>query len=507
MQKIVECIKKFFGNKTNIFVLIFIILNAILTVYMAEAHDISSIKVISIILAAELVLEIGLIFLYRYLEKKGAPLEKKFLGLLLPLGVFFIIIMPPGKTPDSFAHTARAFDVSQGSLITGSDEEGHVVAELPVEFQTYRKYEGENISYVEQLKTLGPRLSGETYSERGLSAADYNFIIYLPHALGMFIGRALNLPLILILDLGRLFSLLVFAAFAYFAIKITPRYKTLFAFIGLFPMTIQLVTAYSADAMTFAVSFLLVAYAFSLIYRKAKSPLSHKEIAFIYILAILMGLCKFVYLPLCALFLLVPYKTFGNKKRKWLNAACAAIIAGGIAILWILIQPSRSGSVLNGSENTDFIFAHPIHYLGYIFATIADQFTGFYLSSTFGVSLGGWKFTVPDIYFYLALIFSVLVLSRGIERPDIKPSARLVALICLGVPTFAFMTAMYTQWTKPGMRFVDGVQGRYFIPLLTTVPLLLTSSKQKPTLDHKYPLLFNAFFVTCSIACIFIGNL
>lgn len=502
-----ERVKKFFKDKFNIFFICFAVLNAILSVYMAEKNQITSLKIIVIILIIELILEIGLFFTYHKLEKSGAPLEKKVLALLLPLGIFFIIIMPPGKTPDSFAHTARAFDISQGSFITHSDDDDYVVAELPVEFQIYQTYESENTSYTEQLKTLGFPLSGETYSENKLSASDYNFLIYLPHALGILIGRVLNLPLIFILDLGRLFSLIVFAIATYFAIKITPRYKVLFAFIALFPMTIQLATTFSADAMTFAISFLLVAYAFNLIYRKKSEKLSHKEVAFIYILAILMGLCKFVYLPLCILFLFIPYKTFGSKKRKWLNAILAAALAGEIAIVWILIQPHRAGSVLNGSENTDFILSHPLHYIGYMFATASDYLTSFYLSSTLGTSLGGWKFTTPAIYFFLALIISVLTLSRGIERPKVSLALKIASYVCFSLITVAFMTAMYTQWTKPGEKVIDGVQGRYFIPLLPLVPLMLTSSGQKPTYSEKYPLFFNVFFVTCSLVCIFVVSL
>jgi len=38
---------------------------------------------------------------------------------------------------------------------------------------------------------------------------------------------------------------------------------------------------------------------------------------------------------------------------------------------------------------------------------------------------------------------------------------------------------MYTGWTKPGETTIDGVQGRYFLPILLLIPLFIIPAKPK----------------------------
>ena len=302
-------------TKTNAFILCFMILNAILTVHLFMRHDINSKLALMVALIAEVLFELVMVWLFYRLKRKGAPIEKMFLAFVIPIGLLFIAFLPPQQTPDAYAHLTRAYEISQGQLVAKAGEDGVASATLPVELRHYIEHDS---GYSYNANVLWQPLSGETYEEQKFypSAAGYNFLIYAPHAVGILIGRGLRLPLYFILALGRVFSLLVFALLGYFAIKFTPRFKMLFMFLALMPMTMQLVTGYSADALTLGVAFFLVGYALKLIYDDKIKKLSRWQIAGIYVVAAIMGICKTVYFPLCALFLLIPYQKFGSRCRK-----------------------------------------------------------------------------------------------------------------------------------------------------------------------------------------------
>lgn len=142
---------------------------------------------------------------------------------------------------------------------------------------------------------------------------------------------------------------------------------------------------------------------------------------------------------------------------------------------------------------------------------MADYLSTFYIASTFGMSLGAWKFDLPNVYFYLAMAMAAIVFVRGTEHFNVKKSVRLMSWVIFATVTVGFMTAMFTQWTKPGLNYVDGVQGRYFIPILTLMPLMFSSSKErqdeKTSLPFQYPLLFNMGFCVIAVATIVAVNL
>ena len=72
--------------------------------------------------------------------------------------------------------------------------------------------------------------------------------IKLPSALGIVLATLLNLGSFPLFYLGRFFNLLMFAALAYFAVRITPVGKNAMMVAGLLPMTLHLASSYSYDA-------------------------------------------------------------------------------------------------------------------------------------------------------------------------------------------------------------------------------------------------------------------
>lgn len=498
---------KKYCNYYTYFVLGFVVINFLLTLHLCSRQGMKNIGAICAILIVEVIIEIVLALLFIRLKRKNIPIEKLFLLFYIPIGLLFIIFLPSQQAPDSYAHLTRAYEISNGVLLAQPAENGTAGAILPVEIRHFIEQEN-NYSY--ELQDLGLNFSGETYVEQKHypSAAGYAPLSYLPHVIGIWIGRILHLPVIVTIILGRITCMLVCAAIFYFAIKLAPRYKTFMAFIALLPMTLQQTTSYTADALTIAVSFFVVGLALHFIFGNVEK-IKGKHIAAMISVGVVLALCKVVYFPLVGLFMLIPWKKFGTRRKKWLIAIGIVALAILAEFMWMKIQTTSQGTIVANGQ-LDYVIGHPLGYLFKVFQTMADYMSSFYVGSTFGMSLGAWRFTIPDIYLYLAIIALIITFIQATEHYNVTRGKRLMAWTIFAVVIIAFMTAMFTQWTKD-LKYIDGVQGRYFIPLLPLIPIMISSSKkkkeEKTRLDCKYPLVFNMFFCMIAVVTIVIVNL
>ncbi|MEI9913723.1 MAG: DUF2142 domain-containing protein [Candidatus Saccharibacteria bacterium] len=109
-----------------------------------------------------------------------------------------------------------------------------------------------------------------------------------------------------------------------------------------------------------------------------------------------------------------------------------------------------------------FILHHP---LGYIHALIDSLIyeTNFYIDTFFGW-LGFTYMPIPGI----ALVSGFLALGLSIVLAGQQKVSRYVplalAIINLGIILITF-TTLYIAYTLPKLGFVEGVQGRYFLPI------------------------------------------
>ncbi|MBR3172500.1 DUF2142 domain-containing protein [Candidatus Saccharibacteria bacterium] len=72
-------------------------------------------------------------------------MEKIFLICGLILGIFYVFIIPAGKTPDEISHFWRAYAISEGQIFPSTDAEGNTGFRMPKDFNqaipiSYKKY-------------------------------------------------------------------------------------------------------------------------------------------------------------------------------------------------------------------------------------------------------------------------------------------------------------------------------------------------------------------------------
>ena len=107
------------------------------------------------------------------------PLEVWFLLIASVLGVAFILLLPPGQSPDDISHFRRAYGITEGALIPGVvNDIGGVGSNVPVDVVDVLESFPRSGYYGEILNDLGRGVAEESVQSYN-NAALYNFICYL----------------------------------------------------------------------------------------------------------------------------------------------------------------------------------------------------------------------------------------------------------------------------------------------------------------------------------------
>lgn len=131
-----------------------------------------------------------------------------------------------------------------------------------------------------------------------------------------------------------------------------------------------------------------------------------------------------------------------------------------------------------------------------------------YLESFIG-KLGWLDLSLPPLYIVLA--WAVLVaaaLASLVSGADDGSSRHVAVIVALALASglAALFGALYISWTPVGNFIVDGIQGRYFIPLAFFVPALFSSGARPAFGRLVRPLSWIvAVFPIVSIAVVMLG--
>ena len=504
-------LKKVFCSKWFYYCLGLVAVNILTAKWLAEKYDVGAMRYA---VPAQLLIEGALAIAYYFAKKKKWSTEKIFLLMVIPLGLLFILLLPCGQTPDEAAHYMRAYGITDGHLIVPQTETNNGGSELPVALSEVFYPQTERGLYGEIAKDMEYGTDGEVRDYNYAPAALYSPITYLPQTLAIGLGRIVHAPLVIGVYLGRIFDFAIFVLLMYFAIKFVPKFKDFVLFIGLFPMTLQEATSLSPDSLTIGLSIFMIAFVCYLAYGK-KEKMSNGELSILYIMAMFIGFCKIVYLPLLLLYFLIPAERFGGVRRKRFHA----LLMGGIVLVlnasWLLISSRYLVDVregVNPGEQAKYMLTHPHMYLASLLGTISARID-YWSGSMFGMSLGHYTIDLPQFYFCLYLVIFLFMLVQSSERFVIKRSDKAIFISVLAIIFLLIATSLYLQWTPVGDYFIDGVQGRYFLPIILLIPFMLCPTKKARKLPSfqlikQELIVYSGIF--CNVAaltCIFVANL
>jgi len=470
-------ISKLFDNKKYvIFGVTLLLLNIILALCLCYNKytyvNLINKKCLLLILLVNVIYFISFFIFYK-LKGHELKIEKLYLYMIIPIGMLYLVGIPFGSVPDEGVHFKRAYEISNGDLVSHRLSDGRVGNELDSNIDLIYM----DKHYYELIDMFNIKSSGKLTEQWFDNVALYSFVCYIPQTLGILVGKVLNLSLIMQAYLGRICNFILFIILGYFSIKLIPVKKNFVFFISFLPIVLQEAVSLSADSMTISVSIFLICY---IVYLKnSKKKITNLNLFILLISSIVLSLCKIVYLPLVFLVFLIPKNKFISVKSKYIWLSIIILICVFLNLYWLSISSTflPDNDNINSSLQLKNILGNPIKYIYVIANTYMGHF-GSYLGQALGKNLGPQVIHFTDIYYIpLLLIFSLHLIFDSSSKKIFTINEKIyIGIILVGI-ILLISTSLYLQWTPLNNKSIEGIQGRYFIPLFIPLSLLISNFK------------------------------
>ncbi len=458
--------------------------------------------------------------------------DRIFVIIGLLFGSLFLYVSPPLQTPDENTHFYRAYQVSELHLFKYDPTVPASLPRLSDRFSPLYFNSHAKTTRAETAERGSIPLEPDIRVEQ--KTADY-IIPFIPQAIGISIARMLNLSPLWFIYLGSIANLLASLFLIMLAIRIIPTGKWLLFMLALMPMAVNQFASLSYDALTISLSFLLIAIIFRYVTREDE-VLSRKQWAILILVAVLQALCKPPYMLLALLAVTIPIAKAGGIKKYIFYLTLLFVLVFAASRFWVLrnafepdaktsvsavvavkdnmpdqtvkldsvnikssgstgqkepgdksksstteFDPAKPNQGVDANAQQKYVLENPWNFLSVVITSI-DYFGDFYLDAFVGKL--GWlvtslpKWFVP--FYLIVLLLTVMCYPAGIafgwkER-----------LLFLGIFVVGFLLielVMYIGWTPYQCRWVEGVQGRYFIPLAPVLFLMLSNKIIGPRVD------------------------
>ena len=417
--------------------------------------------------------------------------ERMIIAFLIPLGILYIFLMLPSQVPDEQAHIFRAYEISEGVLISRKDSK--VV--VPHDFLTKLK---PNMESYNQFKEY--LVSKTNYNDRveiSNATATNPFILYIFSATGFFITRILGFNIIIGCLLAKIMNFVFFCIIAYYSLKILPFGKYVFTAIIFMPMFLHQATSISADSIINTLIMFFIAFILNLYFKNDK--ITKKESVILVILSCLISISKYVYTPIIFIGAIMIWSKNIDKRQKIITLCLMIILPMILGVGYYLYTSSYETTFMeffttndvNSSKQLEHMISNPLEYIKTIGNTLKTTSTT-YINQMIGGILGWLCIYVPKyvIGIYLILLLASCFIEENKFELNIKQ--KIWGLFISVGSALLIMTGTYITWTSVGNDVVEGVQGRYFIPILFLALLCLCQKENYikiKNIQYKLPML------------------
>ena len=419
--------------------------------------------------------------------------HRVFFIWMLFVGFLMCFLTPPFQVPDEPLQMARAYQIAEGFFISPLQSDGMQykrIAEVPTGFINDRlrldlfhrehDYSFDDIKYLFSQEIDHADLTIVDVANTG----QYPPLSYLPQAAGIWIARLFECSAGGIFYLARMMSV-VFGAFCIaFAVKLLPQKKFLITALASMPMFIAEIASSSADAVTYSLCFLIAAY----IYRLGMdgSPLTGKQIIFLFLGAVSLGMLKQVYGVILFLFLVLPLAKFRSRRMFFCLFFSIVGVFLATSLAWIILSsgghtnielPVNTGADPVAQIQT--VKGDVLLYLNVMFTNIAHGvfIEGWYYYSFVGI-LGWLTLWFPEKFYYAYAV--VLFMGALFGKVQLNIWQRIVIVLAVFLSLAVIFLNQYLTWTPVGADYVDGVQGRYVIPISLMCLTAFSLNKKLP---------------------------
>lgn len=416
----------------------------------------------------------------------GWEMDKVFWPIALAMGMFVSLIIGIHGVPDEPWHIDTAYNLSNKLMLIDTEEEyGYTLKrKCDVLFEDYLANGVESNSYLVQYGNIMKGSNDKELMRVGMvdTTALVPKIVYLPAAIGIAIGRILGLPSEITYYLGGLVPLVVFVLLVQLAIIWMPRYRNVLAMIAILPITMQQAASMSYDMLIDAIAFMYVALAVKML---EDTVIKKWEVVLAIILTAFLAMVKgCVYLPLALLMVVVIYRNRKlvasalGKYKKVLPFICAGVCIVavlGIVLAGIKFAPTIRnimGAEVDTSTYTVGTFIKNPMLLIKLFGATFFRNTDTYLQGMLGGRLG-WHDIKVNWMWVIINLFGLIMLANDSETGLFNG---VFEKICANAAIYISMTgvllSMLFAFTAADANNIQGVQGRYFLPVLPVMLML-----------------------------------
>lgn len=459
-------------------------------------------KYFLVFLIVAIIISVGLFLLINFVHKKKWPIHKVFLVLALSLGSIYLVLSPLFTGSDEHAHYYRIYEISDGILKTEVHNQ-IVGSNLPESLaETFTNgvtgnaviSRNKNIKYQDELDMAqialdkdNKTLYGRGWEKEYPNTALYSPIQYLPQVVAFSMAKAMDLGPFWIGYIGRIFTLLTYVIIGTIALKYLPRLKIMALLILLSPSLLVSATTLSADSFTNILIFAFIS--FILYFRYEEKKISLKMKVLLVLLSLLIASCKIVYLPFLLLLFLLKADNFQSKKEKNIFVSIVFLLGCIINLIWMGMTDIYFETYY---QNTKLQESHILsNILGYFIVVLRT-----YMNQTVSLALnmfGGSELYSANLPIYplISLAYLVLVFlaffckeqKKKYEVTNLRWHGNTLVILVLLATLALLTTAIYIQCTATFIKVdnpvVIGLQGRYYLPLILGLFILLKKDKLK----------------------------
>ena len=407
------------------------------------------------------------------------------IGLIYGLG--FLIATPAFQVPDEYEHFYRSLYVSEGHVIPeklGNTSGVYVPESVKVTSDTVNQewytflQDRDNKTNLVPLLHLPFNSKNMVFEDISrIAVVTYSPVPYLVSAFAIDLGKLFNLSPLVLMYIGRLANLMAWLFLTYLAIKITPVHKWVFFMLALLPMTLFEAASLSADSFLLGLSFLIIAIFFKYAFDDNKKKIGIKDIYILFILLLLVALAKSNYFILLFLIFLIPAEKFGNRKKMFLVTGFLFLAVAAIVGIWYILTKNLYAPIVPQVSipgQLAYILGDPFRFPYVLINTFINNGLSYQL-----LFVGNFWLDIPLpmwwLGFYLVTIIPVALLDKN--KINITRNQKLISAVIFILNFIAACALVYITWTPVGQNVIDGIQGRYFIPILPLLFLLLYKIK------------------------------
>jgi len=401
--------------------------------------------------------------------------DRFFLLAGLLFATIFAAVTPPFEVPDEPAHFFRAYAVSEGRLDL-IPRPGRTGGPLPASVQRIATDLLDDIPTHPDHK-LDPRAIRAAFQvplepERRApvffpNSLQYTFVPYVPQAAAIAAGRLCGAPPLALLYLARLANLVCGVLAIAFAVRRLPAFAWLAVMVALTPMALALLGSSSADVTSLAAAFVLVSTVAKLAWG-TDGPVRGRDLLVLAASSAVLCAAKPPYLPLALLAFAIPAARLPGARRArflLLHTTLSLLLAAWAIATSRTVGTIRLKAGVDSGRQIHDALLHPLRFLRVVAVDYVVHAPR-YLSELVGNL--GWldaRLPAPLLIAYLAVLLALVFLDAG-GRADVRPWQRGIAAAAVLAAMALVSASQYAVWTPYGAAFIEGLQGRYFLPLV-----------------------------------------